>query len=114
VRKICPHCKIEFKPTAQLLEESAIPLEAIRGVTMYEGRGCIECNGTGFFGRMAITELLDLSDHIRTLILEKRPASEIKKAAQGEGMTFLRESALKKVIAGETTLKEVNKVTFVE
>jgi type II secretory ATPase GspE/PulE/Tfp pilus assembly ATPase PilB-like protein len=114
VRKICPHCKIEFKPTPQILEESAISPESIRGVKLYEGRGCIECNGTGFFGRMAITELLDLSDHIRTLILDKRPAAEIKKAAQAEGMAFLRESALKKVFSGETTLREINKVTFVE
>jgi type IV pilus assembly protein PilB len=114
VRKICPHCKVEFTATPQLLEESAITPEQIRGITLWEGRGCIECNGTGFFGRMAITELLDLSDHIRTLILDKRPAAEIKKAAKEEGMSFLRESALKKVFLGETTLREVNKVTFVE
>ena len=114
VRKICPHCKEAFVPSAQLLEESAIAPERLKGVTLYEGRGCIECNGTGFFGRMAITELLDLSDRIRSLILDKRPAAEIKKAAQAEGMSFLRESALRKVLAGETTLREINKVTFVE
>jgi type IV pilus assembly protein PilB len=114
VRKVCPHCRQPFVPSAQLLEESAIAPEQLKGVTLYEGRGCIECNGTGFFGRAAITELLDLSDRIRGLILDKRPAAEIKKAAQAEGMSFLRESALKKVFAGETTLREVNKVTFVE
>jgi type II secretory ATPase GspE/PulE/Tfp pilus assembly ATPase PilB-like protein len=114
VRKICPHCKEPFVPSAQLLEESALEPERLKGVALYEGRGCIECNGTGFFGRMAITELLDLSDQIRGLILDKRPAAEIKKAAQGEGMAFLRESAIKKVLAGETTLREINKVTFVE
>jgi type IV pilus assembly protein PilB len=114
VRKICPHCREPFVPTAQLLEESALDPERLKGVTLYEGRGCIECNGTGFFGRMAITELLDLSDQIRVLILDKRPAAEIKKAAQSEGMAFLRESAIKKVLAGETTLREINKVTFVE
>ena len=114
VRKICPHCRQPFVPTAQLLEESALDPERLKGVTLYEGRGCIECNGTGFFGRMAITELLDLSDQIRSLILDKRPAAEIKKAAQAEGMAFLRESALKKVLSGETTLREINKVTFVE
>ena len=114
VRKICPHCREPFVPTAQLLEESALDPERLKGVTLYEGRGCIECNGTGFFSRMAITELLDLSDQIRVLILDKRPAAEIKKAAQSEGMAFLRESAIKKVLAGETTLREINKVTFVE
>ncbi len=114
VRKICPHCREPFVASSQLLEESALAPERLKGVTLYEGRGCIECNGTGFFGRMAITELLDLSDQIRGLILDKRPAAEIKKAAQSEGMTFLRESAIKKVLAGETTLREINKVTFVD
>ena len=65
-------------------------------------------------GRSAIAELLDLSDRIRGMILDRRPASEIKKAAKEEGMTFLRESALKKVMEGKTTLREINKVTFVE
>ncbi len=114
VRKICPHCRIAFVPTPQLLEESALTEEQMKGATFWEGRGCIECNGTGFYGRMAITELLDLSDRIRGLILDKRPAAEIKKAAQAEGMSFLRESAIKKVFAGETTLREINKVTFVD
>ena len=76
--------------------------------------GCLECNGTGFRGRMAIAELLDLSDRIRSLILEKRPASEIKSAAKEQGMIFLRDSALRKVFSGDTTLKEINKVTFVD
>ncbi len=114
VRKICPSCRIVFEPTKQLLEESGLSAKEIEGSTFYEGRGCIECNGTGFYGRMAITELLDLSDRIRGLILDRRPAAEIKKAAKEEGMAFLRESALRKVFLGETTLKEINKVTFVD
>ena len=114
VRKICPHCRAEFVPTPKLLEESGLTKEDLGGVTLFEGRGCLECNGTGFFGRMAITELLDLSDRIRGLILDRRPAAEIKRAAKEEGMTFLRESALAKVVAGQTTLREINKVTFVE
>ncbi len=114
VRRICPHCRREAKISAQLLEDSGLTPEAVRGVTFYEGAGCIECNGTGFLGRSAISELMDLSDNIRALILEKRPAAEIKRAARAEGMKFLRESALERVFAGVTTLKEVNKVTFVE
>ena len=78
------------------------------------GQGCIECAGTGFRGRTAIHELLDLSDRIREMILDKRPASEIKRLAREEGMTFLRESALAKAKAGVTTLREINKVTFIE
>jgi type IV pilus assembly protein PilB len=114
VRRICPHCRRAANTSAQLLEESGLTAEAVRGTTFYEGVGCIECNGTGFLGRSAISELLDLSDNIRALILEKRPAAEIKRAARAEGMVFLRESALQRVFAGVTTLKEINKVTFVE
>ena len=80
----------------------------------FEGAGCIECGGTGFKGRTAICELLDLSDNIREMILARRPSSEIKKAAREEGMRFLRESAVERVLLGETTLREINKVTFVE
>jgi type IV pilus assembly protein PilB len=114
VRRICPYCRRAASTTAQLLEESGLIADAVRGTTFYEGVGCIECNGTGFLGRSAISELLDLSDNIRALILEKRPAAEIKRAAKAEGMIFLRESALERVFAGVTTLKEINKVTFVE
>jgi type IV pilus assembly protein PilB len=114
VRKICKHCKTEMVPTQQVLDDSGLTKERIMGITFYEGRGCSECNGTGFYGRMAITELLDLSDRIRALILEKRPTAEIKAAAKEEGMSFLRESAVRKVFLGETTLREINKVTFVD
>lgn len=114
VRKICPHCKRPVEVSPELLEESGLTPEMVRGVTFYEGAGCLECNGTGFLGRTAISELLDLSDNIRALILDRRPAAEIKKAAKAEGMKFLRESALERVFAGVTTLREVNKVTFVE
>ncbi len=114
VRKICPHCKRPVKASRQLLEDSGLDPEIYSDFTFYEGTGCIECTGTGFLGRLAVSELLDLSDHIRELILDKRPASEIRRAAKEEGMTFLRESALEKVLRGVTTLREINKVTFVE
>jgi type IV pilus assembly protein PilB len=114
VRRICPHCRREAKVTDRLLEDSGLTRDQVHGVTFFEGAGCIECNGTGFLGRCAIAELMDLSDNIRALILDKRPAAEIKREAKAEGMKFLRESALEKVFAGVTTLKEVNKVTFVE
>ena len=113
VRKICEHCRAPFVPTPELLEESGLIAAAAANSKFYEGVGCIECNGTGFLGRTAISELLDLSDRIRELILERRPASEIKRAAHDEGMTFLRESALDRVYQGVTTLREINKVTFV-
>src|SRR5215210_3038396 len=114
VRKICDHCRRETTYSEKLLVDSGLDPSMYRGRTFYEGAGCLECNGTGFHGRAAISELLDLSDRIRTMILDRRPASEIKKAAHEEGMTFLRESALLKVVQGQTTLREINKVTVVE
>lgn len=114
VRQICPHCRKATKASAQLLEDSGLDPEVYADYTFYEGDGCIECNGTGFYGRLAVSELLDLSDHIRELILARRPASEIKRAAHEEGMRFLRETALDKVFQGVTTLREINKVTFVD
>ncbi len=113
VRKLCENCKHEVKYESSLFDESGVP-DDFRDITFYEGAGCLECNGTGFHGRIAISELLDLSDRIRGMILEKKPASDIKRAAKEEGMMFLRESALKKVKEGKTTLREINKITFVE
>jgi type II secretory ATPase GspE/PulE/Tfp pilus assembly ATPase PilB-like protein len=114
VRNICVHCKRPAKITRQLLEESSLDLALEHSGLFFEGAGCIECGGTGFKGRTAICELLDLSDSIREMILARRPSSEIKKAARDEGMRFLRESAVERVLAGVTTLREINKVTFVE
>jgi type II secretory ATPase GspE/PulE/Tfp pilus assembly ATPase PilB-like protein len=114
VRLICSHCKRPVRVDPKLLEESALDRALAETHTFYEGAGCIECGGTGFKGRTAICELLDLSDRIREMILDRRPASEVKKAAHEEGMRFLRESAVEKVLLGQTTLREINKVTFVE
>ena len=114
VRNICTHCKRPAKVSRALLEESGLDPALEHTHTFYEGIGCIECGGTGYKGRTAICELLDLTDRIREMILEKRPTSEIKKAAREEGMRFLRESAVERVMEGMTTLREINKVTFVE
>src|SRR5678815_492876 len=114
VRMICMNCRKEVRQSVQTLSESGLDPEQYKTFTFYEGEGCLECNGSGFRGRTAIHELLDLSDHIREMIIERRPTSEIKRAAHDEGMTFLRDSALEKVFAGITTLKEINKVTFIE
>jgi type II secretory ATPase GspE/PulE/Tfp pilus assembly ATPase PilB-like protein len=114
VRRICAHCREAVKVSDSDLREAGIDPALVRGHTFYEGKGCLECDGTGFHGRMAIAELLDLSDKIRGLILERRPAAEIKKAAKEEGMAFLRDVALAKVLEGWTTLREINKVTFVD
>ena len=113
VRMICSHCKRAVKPSRQMLEESGLETQ-YADRPFYEGAGCMECGGTGYKGRMAISELLDLSDNVRELILARRSSAEIKRAARDEGMVFLRESAVNKALAGHTTLQEINKVTFVE
>jgi type IV pilus assembly protein PilB len=113
VRLACLSCKKPVRYTRTELVESGIdPSMADR--ELFEGRGCIDCNGTGYHGREAIVELLDMSDRIRQLILDRRPAHEIRLAAREEGMHSLRESAVEKLLTGKTTLREINKVTFVD
>ena len=113
VRTLCRDCRRPVKVTGSVLRESAIDPAAAAEHTLYEGGGCIDCAGTGYSGRTAIGELLDLTDDLREMILERRPASEIKAAARAGGMRFLRESAVEQVLGGRTTLHEINKVTFV-
>jgi type IV pilus assembly protein PilB len=114
VRVVCEYCKKRVRYPDALLVESGLNPDEWRDFPFQEGGGCFECGGTGFRGRSAIHELLDLSDRIREMILDKRPTSEIKRTAREEGMTFLRESALEKMRSGLTTLREINKVTFIE
>jgi len=111
---ICSHCKRPKLVDAKALQEAGLSPDLAQTHRFYEGTGCVECGGTGFKGRTAICELLNLSDRIREMILDRRPASEVKKAAHEDGMRFLRESAIEKVLTGLTTLREINKVTFVE
>jgi type IV pilus assembly protein PilB len=114
VRVICESCKRPKSYSADELRDSGLDPAAVSEYRFAEGAGCLECSGTGFHGRTAICELLDLSDHIREMIVDRRPTSEIKRAAMAEGMITLRQSALAKVRDSMTTLREVNKVTFVE
>jgi type II secretory ATPase GspE/PulE/Tfp pilus assembly ATPase PilB-like protein len=114
VRVVCESCKKRVSYEPAVLKESGLDPAEWGGVEFCEGTGCLECSGSGYRGRTAITELLDLSDHIREMIIERRPTSEIKRAAKDLGMMFLRDSGLKKVRAGLTTLREINKVTFLD
>ena len=114
VRTICEHCAHTVHYGDDILITSGLNPAEWRDFDFREGAGCIECGGTGHRGRTAIHELLDLTDPIRELILEKKPTSEVRKLAQKEGMSFLRESAIDRVRRGQTTLKEINKVTFIE
>ncbi|MHB8483552.1 MAG: GspE/PulE family protein [Nitrospiria bacterium] len=114
VRTLCGDCKEETEISKQLMEDSGLTSEMILAHRFFHGKGCPECNGTGFKGRKAITEFLDLSDAIREMILSRRPSSEIRKEAIKEGMTTLRQAGLEKVFRGETTLREINRVTFID
>jgi type IV pilus assembly protein PilB len=114
VRQICDNCKRPVKASRELLEVSGLDPVRYAETVFHEGAGCLECGGTGYKGRTAICELLDVSDTIRELILARRSSAEIKRAAREEGMIFLRESAVGRAVAGQTTLQEINKVTFVE
>jgi type II secretory ATPase GspE/PulE/Tfp pilus assembly ATPase PilB-like protein len=114
VRLICEFCKKEVHYSDEELEASGLDPKEWANVPFYEGEGCIECSGTGFRGRTAIHELLELTDNVREMILAKKPSSEIRRTAKDEGMHFLRESAIDRVKRGLTTLKEINKVTFIE
>ena len=114
VRMVCSNCRRSVTYPPEVLLEAGLDPGKFADFEFKEGAGCIECNGTGYHGRTAIHELLDLSDRIRDLIVDKKPTSEIKRAAYEEGMTSLRESAVEKVLSGVTTLREINKVTFIE
>jgi len=112
VRAVCPGCREAIVPDRTECEESGLDYDQVKGRKLYRGKGCTECNGLGYRGRLALTEFLTVNDRIKEMILDRKPSSEIRKAAVADGMTSLREAGLEKVFRGETTLKEVNRVTF--
>lgn len=114
IRVICPDCRHLVVLDQALAEESGIDYDEFKGAPFYEGKGCSECHDTGYRGRKCITEFLDLTDEIKEMILADRALSEIRYRAVTDGMITLRQSAVKKVLAGETTLREINRVTFSE
>jgi type IV pilus assembly protein PilB len=114
VRVLCEVCKRGYRPSDEELGEAGLKHAEHRDRLFYMSVGCDACNHTGYRGRTAIHELLDLSDNIREMIIERRPGSEVRRAAEKEGLRSLRESALRKVFSGVSTLHEINRVTFVE
>jgi len=113
-RVLCAVCKRPYKPSDEELIESGLKPSEYAHRTFYMSVGCDACNHTGYRGRTAIHELLNMSDNIREMIIERRPGSEVRRAAQAEGLRSLREAALEKVFSGLSTLHEINRVTFVE
>ena len=114
VRAICPYCKVPVEADPELCSDSGLDYERAKHYTFYEGKGCHECHGLGFKGRRAVTEFLDVNESIKEMILMERTSSEIRNAAYAQGMTTMRQDAIQKVIRGETTLREINRVTPVE
>jgi type IV pilus assembly protein PilB len=114
VRMVCLSCRVAVKLDHALAEDSGLDFEEYKDVPFYEGKGCQECHGTGYRGRKCITEFLDLNDEIKEMILAERPLSEVRYRAVTSGMITLRQSALRKVLEGSTTLREINRVTFSE
>jgi type IV pilus assembly protein PilB len=114
VRLLCARCKKRYQPTDDELIESGLSPGKFRDRVYYKSAGCEICNSTGYRGRTAIHELIDMSDNIRELIIARKPGSEVRRAAREEGLGSLRESALRLVFEGQTTLHEINRVTFVE
>jgi type IV pilus assembly protein PilB len=114
VRRNCTHCAKPVRYDQTTLEESGLSYEKYGELEFMAGDGCEECNGTGFHGRSAIMELLDMNDELRELIVSKAPVSKLKQAARRSGTIFLRDAAIEKLVQGLTTLPEINRVTFIE
>ncbi len=114
VRSLCPTCRVPVHIDPEQCRESGIDYDTVKHKTFFEGKGCNECNGLGFRGRKAITEFLDMTDSMKEMILHGKSSSEIRVAAMAQGMTSLRQAAMDKVLKGETTLKEINRVTPIE
>jgi len=113
VRMVCPHCAEGFSPDKALLEESGLNSEQCKDWKFRIGKGCRECRGAGYKGRRAIAELLILNDELREMITARAPIRTLKEAAAKNGTRFLRDAALDAVRRGDTTLQEINRVTFV-
>ena len=105
VRRICPECKKEYSPTAELLEK--LNMEPKESIKFYKGEGCVACNGTGFTGRTGLFEMLPITKDLRTLIIRNAPTPEIQAQAEKDGMETLRQAGIKLALKGETTIEQV-------
>ncbi len=113
IRKICAHCRQKITLDKDKLIESGLNPEKYPNSSFYEGGGCTKCNNTGYSGRTVITEFLEITTELREMILRRESASELMNMARTQGMQTLRESAVELVLTGVTTIKEANRVTFI-
>jgi len=114
IRTLCDQCKVNVKQPARDLIDSGLSVERFRSRKFYSAKGCEQCKGTGYKGRKAIIEMVELDDDLKELFISRAPPAKLKRHAAEAGAVFLREAAVNEVIQGETTLKEANRVTFVE
>ena len=112
IRKICMDCREQIKPPSQLLIDLGIPPDEVKSFTVYKGKGCAICNGTGYKGRLGLYEVMTMKEEIKELVLARASASEIKKEAIRTGMKTLRQSGLAKIKDGMTTIEEVLRSTM--
>jgi type IV pilus assembly protein PilB len=114
VRKICSNCKEEYVPTERQLLQLALTPDDIQGRTLFFGKGCDYCNGTGYKGRLAIFEIMVLSDESREMIMKSASTAVLRAESRKRGMRTLRESGLLAIFDGITTIDEVVRETLGE
>ena len=114
VRRICSECRTQFSPSDELLMELQLPLNTARKYKFYYGKGCARCNNSGYKGRVGIYELMIMSDELRDAIAAEASGDDLRDIARQQGMTTLRESGLKLIFDGATTIDEVVRETVIE
>ena len=112
VRTICTKCKTSYEPNEEELMQLNIKVRDVSNQRFYYGKGCDNCKNTGYKGRTALFEMLDINDTLRELILNKASATELRMAAQRGGMRTLRDAGIQKIFAGLTTIEEVVRETL--
>jgi type IV pilus assembly protein PilB len=112
VRRICTNCKTEFEPTEDMLMELGLTLDDVQGKQFHFGRGCDQCNNTGYRGRIGIYEIMTFNDEIRDLIMNNASTAVLREAARRNGMVLLRENGLEYIYEGVTTIEEVVRETI--
>jgi type IV pilus assembly protein PilB len=111
VRTVCKKCRVAYEPTDTVISEIGLTRADVQGRPFYYGKGCMECNETGYKGRKGLFELLVISEPIRELINMRAPSGVIRGKALELGMRTLREDGIRSILNGETTVEEVLKYT---
>jgi type IV pilus assembly protein PilB len=111
-RRICSSCKEPYKPSPELLEQLGIRPKPGRELIFYEGKGCPACSETGYRGRLALYEVMEMDEHLSHCIMQGTHTNDLKREARKQGMLTLRDSGIRKILAGLTTVKEVLSVTM--